>query len=418
MNPGNSTARARVWFPAAVLLGLLAAAAIPAEAPSALDLYRAGKFDEAAAQCQATLRKHPKDSGALVVLGSIFLLRNKPDDAITVFNRALDAGAGEKIVDALLMEAYRRKDDYAEAAPLARQAGLEGMARTMEMFTDAPYKLAASSDETTLPFVPSVSLPIVTGRVGGADVRFLVDTGASLCWVAPEIAKAAGATADGQSESVFAGGKTAAETLGRLPALTLGGFTFENLPVTLGEVPESKDMFQGIIGTDLLSHLLPTLDYPGQKLVLRRKTAALPAGGGDELPLWLGGDHFLVTRGTVDQSPPLLFVVDTGISGAGFLPSATTLADAKIDLSKARQIQGEGGAGAVKVKEFTVDRLTLGPVEARNVPAIFGAFPPPLEYQLGFRIAAIVSHAALQPYALTIDFTGMRLILRAGASGS
>jgi hypothetical protein len=56
--------------------------------------------------------------------------------------------------------------------------------------------------------------------------------------------------------------------------------------------------------------------------------------------------------------------------------------------------------------------LSLGPLTERNVFSFFGPFPPSLEHSEGFRIASIVSHQFLRPYALTFDFTGMRLFLK------
>ncbi len=75
-------------------------------------------------------------------------------------------------------------------------------------------------------------------------------------------------------------------------------------------------------------------------------------------------------------------------------------------------IEGTFGGGKAKITPFTVDELTLGDIKGRKIAAIFGAFPTKLEYGQGFRIGGLISHTFFRPYALTMDFEGMRLLLR------
>jgi hypothetical protein len=60
---------------------------------------------------------------------------------------------------------------------------------------------------------------------------------------------------------------------------------------------------------------------------------------------------------------------------------------------------------------FVVNDLYLGEARQQNVSGLAGAFPPVLEYAYGFRIAGLISHQFFRPYAVTFDFTGMRLFL-------
>jgi hypothetical protein len=41
-------------------------------------------------------------------------------------------------------------------------------------------------------------------------------------------------------------------------------------------------------------------------------------------------------------------------------------------------------------------------------PRAFGPFSPQLENAFGLRIGGLISHEFFRPYALTIDFSGMR----------
>ena len=70
----------------------------------------------------------------------------------------------------------------------------------------------------------------------------------------------------------------------------------------------------------------------------------------------------------------------------------------------------------MKVIPFDLDEIALGAARERNLKGFFGPFPPSLEYAMGFRIGGIISHQFFRPYALTFDFTGMRLFLKKQAS--
>lgn len=71
-----------------------------------------------------------------------------------------------------------------------------------------------------------------------------------------------------------------------------------------------------------------------------------------------------------------------------------------------------GGGGTIRVVPFAIDELALGNAKERNLTGVFGPFPPDLELSEGFRIGGIISHQFFRPYAVTFDFTGMRLFLR------
>jgi hypothetical protein len=124
------------------------------------------------------------------------------------------------------------------------------------------------------------------------------------------------------------------------------------------------------------------------------------------------GDHYMVARGRINSSPPLLWFIDTGLAGAGFTCPEATVKAAGIDLSKVPSFDGMGGGGSVKVTPFGVDSLMLGPVLQRSVYAFYGPFPPTLEKGLGFRISGLLSHGFLRRYRLTLDFDRMRYFLR------
>lgn len=120
----------------------------------------------------------------------------------------------------------------------------------------------------------------------------------------------------------------------------------------------------------------------------------------------------MVAWGRVNKSNPVLLYADTGAAGVGFTGPRSILDEAGIKLSGGQKTEGVGGGGTVKIAPFVVEELSLGEAKERNIIGVFGAFPASLEHRDGFRIAGLISHQFFRPFALTIDFTGMRFFLK------
>jgi predicted aspartyl protease len=386
-------------------------------------LFRRGKFQEAEKVYGEVAAKNANDFQAVARLGHIALLSNRLADAEKWLDKATQLDPQATSVKLLLAEVFYRQDKFDRATPLFRAAKKEAVARKLESFKDiTPNEIQGEAKSTVLKFVVTDPLPLVRVRVNGKeDAIFLIDTGAAEVILDPEFAKQVGAKEFGSEEGSFAGGKTAKFGHGRIDSLTLGDFTIHNVPVHLLNTRRFSAAFgdnrvDGIIGTVLFYHFLATLDYPQGQLVLRRNTKeARKAFETDKkavvVPCWMAGDHYLVAWGRMDQSLPLLFFVDTGLAGGGVTCPESTLTEAGIKLSDKVAEEGVGGGGKVKVVPFIVKKLTLGEATEPNVRGLFqGAFP--LENALGFRMGGIISHGFFRPYALTFDFTEMRLLLK------
>ena len=103
----------------------------------------------------------------------------------------------------------------------------------------------------------------------------------------------------------------------------------------------------------------------------------------------------------------MLFHVDTGMAGGGFLCGQHTLEQAGIAVDEGRTEEGVGGGGAVRVVPFEVERITLGTVERGPIQGMRdSAFPQDLS---GLALAGLVSHDFFRPGFLTMDFERMEL---------
>lgn len=231
----------------------------------------------------------------------------------------------------------------------------------------------------------------------------------------------------GSETGTFAGGQQAGFAHGHIDSLTLNDFIIKNVPVHIMDIRRfSQPVFggmrvDGVIGTVLLYHFLSTLDYPNGELILRRSTKEnlnrleeeAKAKNHIVVPFWMAGDHIMVAWGTVNKSQPLLlFFVDTGLAGGGFTCPESTLKEASIELQEGLADDGIGGARTVHFIPFMVEELTLGDAKAYNIQGYTGAFPSSFENAFGFRIGGLISHGFFRQYALTFDFTGMRLLLK------
>jgi hypothetical protein len=424
MNPFSASCRL-LLAAALAAPSILGAEVKPGGLAAAEELFKAGKFAEAEDLFGRILKEEPDRFQALLGMGSVALLGNRLDEAERWLKQAAALKTEDKSAAERLAEVYYRRDDFERAAPLYRTLGKEAVARKLESFKGAkPYQIEGA-ESACVKFLQTDPLPLVQVKVNGSDANFIIDTGASEIYLDTDYARKVGAALFGTTTGTFGGGKQAPAEHGRIDSLALGGLVVRNVPALVlstrrfAAVAGGRSV-DGILGTVVLSHFISTLDYPAGELVLRRKTAEqlraleqqATAEAAVSVPFWMAGDHFMVAWGRVGKSQPLLLFVDTGLAGGGFVGPQSTLGEAGIELPQGPERQGVGGGGTVKIVPFVVEDLSLGPVTEHNISGFFGPFPPSLEFSEGFRIGGIISHQFFRSYALTFDFTGMRLLLR------
>jgi predicted aspartyl protease len=385
-------------------------------------LFRAGRFVEARAAYARAVSLDPNSYDALLGIGKIDVLRNDQNDAELELSKArlLRPDAAEP--KALLAEMFYRRADFRRAAPLFREIGQSAKASQLASFgLNAPYRSDSGVDTITLKFVMTDPLPVIQVKVNGhGPVNFLIDTGAAEVILDPEFAGEVGATSAGTVTGTYAGGLKAEHALGRVDSITFGSMTLSNVPVQLLGTRAFSSGYgrriDGMIGTVLLYHFCSTLDLRDGELVLRPKSRCNAAemdqqvrDGAVEVPFWMAGDHFMVAWGAVNRIPELL-MVDTGLSGGGFVGPESTLRAAQINVSN-ESVGGLGGGGEVTARPLTVDQLSLGATTEKDIKGFAGVFAPMLEDVFGFRIGGIISHTFFRAYSTTFDFVSMRLVM-------
>lgn len=417
-----------------VLLALLTAGCTPGtsrahQLEEADSLFRQGHFADAEARYRQLVAREPANAAVMVTLGRIALLGNRLAEAEQWLGQALATDRSPADAARLLAEVHYRRDDFSRAAPLLGAAGKDAKAAKLASFGDRrPYRVTGPASGTRLPFATTDPLPVVPVRVNGSPpVYFLIDTGGGETILDPEFAASVGARRFGVEQGRYAGDMTASFEHGAIDSLALGELMVHDLPVHL--LPTRRmaaaaggRAVEGILGTVLLYHFLATLDYAGGVLHLRPRSPAGPHGSGTlssaagavTVPFWLAGDHYIVAWGRVNAGRPMLLFVDTGLAGNAFTCPRSTVDEMGIQLREDRAVEATGPGGPVRIVPFRLDSLSLGDATRTSLTALFGPFPESLEYQHGFRIGGLISHAFFRPYAVTFDFAAMQIVLEQG----
>ena len=127
------------------------------------------------------------------------------------------------------------------------------------------------------------------------------------------------------------------------------------------------------------------------------------------MPFWMASDHMIVARGRVNHAAPALLFVATGFT-LGFTCPESTMEQASLTFDRQGTIV-PATERRVNLAPFVVNDLYLGEARQQKVKGLAGAFPAGLERAYGFRIAGLIAHQFFRPYAVTLDFSGMRLFL-------
>jgi hypothetical protein len=387
-------------------------------------LFANGFFPEAEAAFTDALQKNPHDLKVSTLLGMTDLFSNHLDDAEKYLQRAAETGPFQTVAQNLLGEVYYRRDQFPEAARWFRTGGSAERAEPLEFFGEAaPYTIEGAPDETRLRFVATDPLPIVQVRVNGSDLAtFLIDTGGAEVQIDSDLARRLKlASAGGGSATLLDGSQTETRH-SRVAALQLGEIEVRNVPVVIRTLPVfAGRKLDGVLGTVLLYHFLATVDYPQGELILRRRTAeslhAFETRAQLEkqivMPFWLASDHVIVTRGRVNDAPPALLLVATGVT-VGFTCPESMIEQASLRFDRNGSVVPATERGA-NLAALVVNELQLGETRQQNVAGLAGAFPAGWEHAYGFRIGGLVGHQFFRPYAVTFDFSGMRLFLSGAA---
>ncbi|MFI6497875.1 aspartyl protease family protein [Nonomuraea typhae] len=378
-------------------------------------LFKQGNFAGAERAYRRQLRKDERNARAHAQIGYIALLSNRFRVAETHLTKAIELSPRDIASTQRLAECFVRQDRLSSAVPLLRRTGRPRDTAYAEMFSaisGKPWQISGARS-ARLPFLTVDPVPFVEASInGGKRQPFILDTYATLD-LSQEAADAAGLRAVATQPGGVVDGQEVVLSFGVLDSFKVGGIEIRNLPVQWNPVkrptlPNGTDP-AGAFGTTIFYHFLTTMDYAGKTLELRR-TPGPERGKLGRLPLWLAGDHFPCTLGTLGDYGPTTVTVDTGgiASALDITVENAERVGFKVDYEHPNDRFGRS-------YPVTAHKLSLGRAVRRNVVGTAVEKPGPgmpapgHSEQFGFDLMANFTHEFFKPFAITFDYTRMRL---------
>jgi hypothetical protein len=378
--------------------------------------YAVGDFGRAGSLFRAAISTNPYDADAHAGLGRLSLQNLDLVPARQHLERALEFAPRHPNALEDLAVSYHVEGRFDLAAIWYERMGpvFQPLVRMMRSFEGSePYRISMPSEEVRVPLAAVDPLPIVEVRIGGrGPYRFYIDSGAAEVFVDSKLASELGLAGFGQVPGLFPGGETRLVAVVRLPSIEVGGVKVEDLPGNAMDLSPAAAQLggevHGILGLHVLMRFTPTIDYRGGALVLRERNRVwnLP---GARLPFVMVGDHYVLTRGTLNGVGVLWFV-DTGL--AGEVPIAATgsaLAASGVRVGTGKVLGQGGGGGSHILRTFVAERATAGPIVRERVPGLTDVMPGALERRFRVRIGGMLGHGFFRRGALTFDFREMVL---------
>ncbi len=340
------------------------------------------------------------------------------------------------------LEAYLGSDTGGDAEDTANgQSYLASMKKQLAE-PRKECRLVSDATVTQIPFIGmmgdshTVHFYGLDVKLDGRDAHLQIDTGASGLVVSRSVAEHAHLTrfTTGTSGGIGGNGETASYSA-YVNSIRIGGLEFHDCQV---EVIDSHNMqdIDGLIGMDVFSNFLVTLDFPLRQLALgtlpRRPDdasaarpslrtaqsgsrndddddAAKPAGGQDryiapEMKDWTRVyrvGHELIIPTALNGSSPKLFILDTGAFATTISPS---VARSVTKVRGGSGIEVHGVAGKVdKVSSADNIEFTFGNLR-QKVSDVVAFESPTVSKYAGMEIAGFIGATTLGQVAMSIDY--------------
>lgn len=397
-------------------------------------LFESGDFWRAREQVARLLKGDQPSVEAISYGAKLAYLLGDYDKAERLYKRLIQAHSGnmQKQIMAKvgLLFVYYQTNRYDMAKKIEFPPGvLLPNWDTMKSFDEPPYRMqwASSHKSTTIPFVMTDPLPMLSIEYDGHPVYVVFDTGADMCIVDTELAKTLGITEVASGTGVGGGGLPTPFAMGKLNSMKVGEVTLHNVPITIlptkrfsKEFADGKYPVSGIVGTGLIHQFLTTIDYANGRMILRERSEAnsrklsktIADAVVGEVPFALHATHFMTARGSLNGRGGLTFLVDSGLADDDAmvgLPIETLRylgipePERKVDPDSAG-----GGGGVWASAEVPLESVGLGNLTQEGAVAEYGGIPPATYWSHGFIQDGLISHRFLRRYeSWTIDFDRM-----------
>jgi predicted aspartyl protease len=270
--------------------------------------------------------------------------------------------------------------------------------------TEVPFRLSG-------PHQPLILVDALADGLG--PFPFVLDTGAGLCLITPELAGRLTIRNVGSQTATGAGGPVEVQT-GVLGRLALEEAVRRNIPVAITSelhrigAAIGADL-QGNIGHSFLRHYCVTLDYHREVLVLSEPDSADGPSAAGLIPFTLAHPDkpLVLVSALVNGRGPFPFAIDTGTSTTLIRPGLA----ARLGVSLSPGSPMTGGGGAIASSNGVAASFQIGEAIVTDLEVMAVGFLEMISAVIGTPLDGIVGLNFLKRFAVTIDYprSGLRL---------
>lgn len=276
------------------------------------------------------------------------------------------------------------------------------------MLTEVNFRLAGGEQ-------PLILVPASVN--GDGPHEFILDTGAGVSLLTPELAERVGVTITESTEGMGAGGKLAI-SLGIVESLSIGQAGAENVQVAITSelhrigavIGASVD---GNVGYSYLKDFSLTLDY--QKLTLQLIQADQETNVDDgsiesaEIKFKLAhpSKPLVLVPTFVNDEGPFIFALDTGASSTVLSSEIAQM----LGIERTGIPQMTGAGGAMQGARGVVRSLAVGNARLENLTVATADFLTMLSQIVKTKLDGVIGYNFLRQFKVTIDYPNETLRL-------
>ncbi len=396
-------------------------------------LLRSGEFRTSYESLLTALKFDNKDHLALAGLAELQYFEHRTKNSYEALQRAIQLDPREPDYYVSMARVCSRLELYSEAADAyqnflsvapktdeERRARIRGLIEFYRYLGTTKLHRQSGPGVVTIPFELHGNRPFIQVKINNKQtLRFVIDTGASLCVISDKAAEQLGirAVARGGHARAVGGNGSFPIVYGVLDSVGFGEAKVELVPAYIRTVHTSteapmEERADGYIGLSVLSNYAVTIDYKEKKLILDRSEVKevppptdLPSTPASiNVPLRSTSGGLASAEGMLEgHEKPFNFIIDTGASTTVISKAAVkrfALENLKLKNSLFRVIGAAGIEDDVEAIGFQT--LTVNGLRQRNARALILNLDPVNETS-GFEQHGIIGGDFLRHFLVQLD---------------
>jgi tetratricopeptide (TPR) repeat protein len=381
--------------------------------------FRKGYFSAAEDFYRRALTTDQKTARAHNGLGKLAMAKLRIDEAIGHFDKAVSLDPAESLYRLHASDAYsangnvqeQRKqiEEYIRLKPkdLDRLAEVQaGLATIRALQAFGPIgQIEAPTRPLPIPFRRTLNLIFSDVFINNqGPFRFAIDSGATLTAITPEVVTALGLKPVTTTVMHGIGGTGKAESsMFRVDTLQIGGIRIRNLPVGTYNDPVVSALADGIIGTTALAEFIVSINYPENRIDLRRDNTSPPPGETDTIPAWFFSNLLLVPAEV--NGRPGNFLVDSGAVTSVLSQTMAAQLGVTRDTPGAKANTSVGGVGGADGSVLMTPEVTVKISKTtQKFPSMLAIDLKEFSKMIGTDISGIMGFDLLDGREVTLDY--------------